>query len=625
MDIIYLDLETFYATGYSLTGLTYPEYLSDDRFLIQGVGIAINDGEIEYFPEHEVEAAIADLDLENSTLVTQNSKFDASILAWKFGRYAKFYIDTMDLSRLHWPGQDASLDLICKRLWPDNPAMHKGKELADFKGFRDLNEAQQEVMGGYCMQDVRLTRAIADELIPLTPKDELRLMDLTLRMYIQPSFQLDAPRVERFLESEREETKRLIEESGIKRTVLSSNKQFVEWMEGQDIDVPTKISPSTGKETPALGQKDPEFLSLMADHPKHKAVWTARAAVKSTINVSRGQRLMDLHTTLGTIPVPLSAWGAHTGRWSGTQKINMQNMPRGGELRKSLVVPEDKRIHVVDSAQIEARVLAWLAGQMDLLEDFRNKEDVYSKMASSIYGYKVDRKLKLEDGSKPFEEEGNVGKVSELGLGYGMGNVKYRHTLASGPMGTPPILVSTRFAEHAVNTYRMSRVNIVNLWHRMGKAAYDMMIPGCDYWIGPLHITFEQIGLPNGTALKYPNLRLVGETDTDGNPTGRRNLVCDRKRGTTQKLYGGVLTENAVQALARIVVSDQALDAVFRFSDSTLALLVHDEGVFVMPYTNESDSKERQEELEEIFRSPPQWAPDLPLDSEGGFALEYSK
>lgn len=623
MDIITLDLETYYAPKYSLTGLTIPEYVFHSDFLIQGVGIQINDGDPEYFPEHEVEAAIEELDLENSLFVGQNLKFDASILAWKFGRFAAHYVDTMDLARAYWPGQDASLEIICQRLWPDDPTMHKGEELASFKGIRELDDEQQAVMGNYCKQDVRLTYAIYRELIDRIPPPEIALAEQFLRMYIDPPFRLDDERVARFLAAEKQRMAKVIKASGLPKTRLSSNKQFAKWIREQGMEVPQKESPTTGKMTDALGQKDPAFLKLMADNPEHKAVWEARAEAKSTINQSRSQSLLTMHELLGKIAVPLSFYGAHTGRPTGTQKINMLNLPRGGELRRSLYAPEGYVVHVADSAQIEARTLAELAGQTDLVEKFRRKEDAYSDMATKIYGYQVDRKLELPDGTMPFKEEGNVGKTARLGLQYGMGAPKFRHTLASGPMGAPPILVSEQFAQRAVDVYRNDSPMILNYWGILGRAAYDMMLPKVDYWIGPIRIRHQQIDMPNGMALKYPNLRVIDETDRDGNPTGRTQLVCDRRGGKTQKLYGGILAENVTQALSWIIVIEQARLFFAEFPECRLALALYDEIVAIGP--DDGRAAERQRCLEDIMRIAPKWLPNVPLDSEGGYDYNYSK
>ncbi|WP_286296502.1 DNA polymerase [Polynucleobacter sp. TUM22923] len=103
---------------------------------------------------------------------------------------------------------------------------------------------------------------------------------------------------------------------------------------------------------------------------------------------------------------------AHTGRWGGADKINLQNLPsrgaNGGKLKKAIMAPKGYLMIDADSAQIEARVLAWLAGQDDLTEAFKNGQDIYSIMASAIYGKEV---------SEITKEERFVGKTTILGAG----------------------------------------------------------------------------------------------------------------------------------------------------------------------------------------------------------------
>lgn len=617
--VICLDFESPYGTGYSLTSMTYPEYIFDERFKLFGASISIDGGDTEYVPGDELEGYLADLPCDRSILIGQNLKFDASILAWKFNIIFAGYLDLMDMANLYWPGDKAGLEAISLRLWPNDDNMWKGKELASFRNKFELTEDEHKVMANYCDQDNRITLAAVAELFDHMPHDELRLMEITLRMYIQPLFHLDIPRVAAYRDAIVAEKKQIIKDSGLNKTTLSSNPKFAEWMRSEGIEVPRKINPK-GAETDALGQKDPAFLAMMSDHPEHAKVWEARQAAKSTINETRAQRFIDTAEFMGgMLPVPLKFYGAHSGRWSGTQKKNMQNLPRGGELRKSLMAPDGHFVYVVDSSNIEARVLAWLAGEEKVLEMLRNGDDLYNDMATKIYGYPVFRKQEDENGNKVFFEEGNVGKTARLGLGYGMGAPKFRQTLASGPMGSPPILVSQSFAQMAVDTFRADNPATVKLWAFLGRMLYLMMEHNCDINYGPLRFRHNEIWCPDGTALKYPKMRETTGEWPDGRP--KEQIICSRG-GKTVPLYGGIVTENIVQKLARIIVSDQILAALDHFPDARLALTTHDEGAFIMPQDN---AEQRQAELNEIFCRPSSWCPDIPLGSEGGFSFNYSK
>lgn len=299
----------------------------------------------------------------------------------------------------------------------------------------------------------------------------------------------------------------------------------------------------------------------------------------------------------------------NTGRWSGGNKMNLQNLPRGSELRRSIVAPEGHKIVVVDSSQIEARVLAWLAGQENLLEQFRNKADVYSAFASVVYGRPIDRKRVDEHGNKPDELEGIVAKVCVLGLGYQMGAAKLQDTFAKGMMG-PKIDFTLDECRHFVNTYRSANYMIAALWQKMDhvlraasvgqEGTYKCLSWGKDY-----------IRLPNGMFLHYPALT-VSEND---------QIEYYNKYGISY-IYGGLATENAVQALARIIVAEQMLDIIDADSDYNVMTMTHDEIVVICP-----DEKVDTclDDMLRIMRTPPAWAPDLPLDAEGGYAQDYSK
>lgn len=299
----------------------------------------------------------------------------------------------------------------------------------------------------------------------------------------------------------------------------------------------------------------------------------------------------------------------NTGRWSGGNKMNLQNLPRGSELRRSIVAPPGHKIVVCDSSQIEARVLAWLAGQENLLEQFRNKADVYSAFASVVYGRPIDRKRVDEHGNKPDELEGIVAKVCVLGLGYQMGAPRLQETFATGMMG-PKVEFSLEECRHFVNTYRTANIEISRLWQRMDhilraasvgqEGSYKCLSWGKDY-----------IRLPNGMFLHYPALTV---TEND-------QIEYYNKFGISY-IYGGLATENAVQALARIIVAEQMLDIIDADQDYTVMTMTHDEIVVICP---DEKADACLDDMLRIMRTPPNWAPDLPLDAEGGYAQDYSK
>ena len=257
------------------------------------------------------------------------------------------------------------------------------------------------------------------------PKKELKVIDMTLRMFIQPALEIDVNRLEDHLENLQNQKEQLLVECGVDREGLMSNPKFAEILGKLGVLPPTKISARTGKETYAFAKTDDGFKALL-EHEDHRVqmLVNARLGVKSTLEETRTERFLDIATRGKTMPVPIKYYAAHTGRWGGYDKINLQNLPSRGKnakvLKQCIVAPEGYTLVQADSAQIEARVLAWLAQQNDLVTAFSRGDDVYRQMASVIYRVPV---AEVTDAQR------FIGKTVILGAGYGMGHLKLRDQL----------------------------------------------------------------------------------------------------------------------------------------------------------------------------------------------------
>lgn len=298
----------------------------------------------------------------------------------------------------------------------------------------------------------------------------------------------------------------------------------------------------------------------------------------------------------------------------------------------------DQLVYVADSSNIEARMLAWLAGHDELVEGFRNNEDAYSKFASLLFGFEVN---KYDHVLERF-----IGKVCVLGLGYGMGWKKFRDTLAAGALGGPPVFFTEAEARNAVNMYRAINSKIKEYWGWAEAAIADMYLGNVREW-GPITIHKNCLLMPNGMALQYPDLRPVAPSE-DGSSAGGWEYWNGK---FWKKLYGGLLVENITQALSRIVLFDQMLainKKVFVPAGGRVVLNVHDEIIGVGPsygailLDERTAPTEKHPKGQEIWlntsgadalfakvtaemQQPSPWCLDLPLASEGGFAFEYSK
>lgn len=888
--IVTLDYETYFDQEYTLSkSMNTSEYVRDERFEAYLVGIKIGNGPTQIFTESDVIPALKQIDWSKHAFLAHNTQFDGLVSVEALGIDPPgLWLDTLAMARACLPHvKNHKLDTVAKYFGLAGKV--KASALQNMKGVRDYTPEMLAACGEYCVDDVEMCYDIFWKMYDAIPDKELRLIHETIRMFCQGQALVDVDRVRNELNRELAHKAQALGKVNLPISELMSNEQLAVHIRSRGVEPPTKISPTTGKEAYAFAKSDLEFQAL-ADDPRVADLIAARLAVKSTLGETRAGRFINAGTT-GKLPVALNYYGAHTGRWSGGNKMNLQNLPRGSELRRSIVAPPNHKIVVVDSSQIEARVLAWLAGQESLLEQFRNKADIYSAFASIVYGRPVDRKRYDEHGNKPDELEGMVGKVcvsadtlvltqrgwvpiiyvtstdkvwdgiewvsnngviyqgykdtltahgltatpdhevlmgdswvewrgalipSEfpsvlnsatlpssnastatalgitefsalvethlsspkvtssqveqpdatlalskpqvkndglntarscptpntdadsltesaaayndattqkvaptkttedeaskyialgatiavpscdtlsaskdgttqtsisiaptttedtnpetydsflvatmhginaksatsklesnslrqkthvydllncgprsrftvltaegpvvihnciLGLGYQMGAAKLQDTFAKGMMG-PKVEFTLDQCRHFVNTYRSANYMVAALWQKMDhvlraasagqEGVYKCLSWGKDY-----------IRLPNGMFLHYPALT-VSEND---------QIEYYNKYGISY-IYGGLATENAVQALARIIVAEQMLDIIDADPDYNVMTMTHDEIVVLCP-----DEKVDAclDDMLRIMRTPPTWAPDLPLDAEGGYAQDYSK
>jgi hypothetical protein len=411
MDLIVIDMETYYDQEFSLTKLTTEEYVRDSRFEVIGLAIKVNNNPTEWASgtHEQINEWLQTFNWADAMVVCHNTMFDGAILNWRFGITPRVWADTLCMGRaLHGIEVGGSLKAMAQRY----QVGVKGTEVINAKGKRraDFSEEELSLYGDYCINDVELTYKIFHLMAKEFPKQEYKLIDCTLRMFIEPVLDLNLPLLEHHLSDIKERKAALLEESGATREVLMSNQKFAELLTSLGVTPPTKISPTTGKEALALAKSDEGFKAL-AEHEdvRVQTLVSARLGTKSTLEETRTQRFIDI-AKRGLMPVPIRYYAAHTGRWGGDDKINLQNLPSRGananKLKHSIVAPEGYTIIDADSAQIEARVLAWLAGQTDLLAGFANKEDVYKKMASVIYDVAEDQVTK---------DQRFVGKTTILG------------------------------------------------------------------------------------------------------------------------------------------------------------------------------------------------------------------
>ena len=404
MDIVTIDFETYYDQKFSLSKLTTEAYIRDPQFEIIGVGIKVNDYPTDWYAGDNVGKFLKSLDYSKRAILCHNTAFDGAILAWHFGINPRLWLDTLSMAR---PLHNLTVGGSLAALTTHYGLGKKGDEVVQALGKHKADFTAEELAkyGQYCINDVELTHALFNKLKVGFPSSELLVIDQTLRMYTEPVIELDVPLLEKHLEEVRTRKRMLLTDLGLTGVseealtkMLMSNEIFAKYLKNLGIDPPTKISARTGKEAWAFAKTDKGMTDLL-EHPDERvqAVVTARLGTKSTIEETRTESLIGV-AGRGRLPIMLNYYGAHTGRFSGGDKLNLQNLPSRGNttIRRALKAPEGQLLVSCDSSQIEARTVAWVAGQVDLVQAFRDKRDVYSEFATEVYGRAITKDDKIE-------------------------------------------------------------------------------------------------------------------------------------------------------------------------------------------------------------------------------------
>ena len=597
MNLITLDFETYYDKDISLRKMTTEAYIRDPLFEVIGVCVKVNNGATEWASgtHEQIKEYLHTFKWSESMVLAHNTMFDGAILNWHFDVSPRVYTDTLCIARaVHGVEHSASLKALAERY----ELGVKGDEVLNTLGKRreQFTDDELERFGDYCVNDVELTYKLFTKMAKGFPKKELKLIDTTLRMFVEPVLRLDLALLEEHLTVTRQRKEDLLSQADVERDDLMSNPKFAELLKGLGVEPPMKISPTTGKETLALAKSDEGFKALES-HPDERVqqLVAARLGNKSTLEETRTQRFIDIYNR-GLLPVPVRYYAAHTGRWGGDDKINLQNLPsrgvNGKKLKQSILAPEGHTLIDADSAQIEARVLAWLAGQDDLTKAFRDGEDVYKKMASRIYG------VKEEDVTK---EQRFVGKTTILGAGYGMGAQKFQSQLQTFGFD-----MKLEEARRVIKIYREANYKINELWRDAQRYLQSATAFGLK---DVLKIVDGTIILPSGLKLRYEDLQF---DQTDKGVEFHYKIRRGRNR-----IYGGKVIENVCQAIARCIIGEQMLEIAKKHR---VVLTVHDS---VVCCVKDEDVAEAQQYIEECMRWTPDWAKGLPINCESGTGKSY--
>lgn len=619
---IFGDFETYYDRLYSLRKMSPVEYILDPRWETLACSVAIDHEPPILLPQDEIQPFLRDIK-QPYAFISHNALFDACVLAYRYGIHPPALMCTLSLARAtiyhQIPNGRLSLASVMKHL---NLGV-KGEFIHQMVGvhWADLvaDPGKMMLFAAYAHNDSTGCRDIFFTLRQYFPNQEAIVMDRVIRMATSPILQIDAAGLAIYRDEVRERKRNLLSRVTLTDPgSLASNVKFAAMLLALGVDPPMKLSPSDPegkKQIYAFAKTDQAFTDLLEhDDPLVQALVAARLGIKTTIEETRSTRFISIalstaaHLGKPYMPVPLKYSGAHTHRYSGDWLLNMQNLSarKSKAIRRCLYAFEGYTIVAVDAAQIEARIVAWLAQQMDLLDMYILGEDTYKAFAADIFGLPIELVTKVHRF---------IGKTCILGLGFGMSAKKLMFTIRTLVREQSIDLgfeLTLSMCENWVMIYRRKFFYITELWKDLNNLVALMARGEANgYQIGPCVVDGATIILPSGLRLFYDNLRF------ETNPQGKSNYVYDQAQ-FTKRLYGAKLLENIDQALDRQHVVEAGLRTEMRaravgIPDPRVLLNIHDENVYCVP--NQYANRLAAIALEEMARNV-EWSEGLPLHAE---------
>jgi DNA polymerase len=649
--ILTADFETYWnSKTYTLSKMTTEEYIRDKSFRAFGCCFHELGSEqpTQWIRGDDLPEFLSGIDWGRTAVLAHNAQFDVSILSWKYGVTPAFIFDTLSMGRAL---RGSVVGNSLAKLASDYSLPPKGTAVYSTDGQKSISWEVEKELADYCAHDVYLCEEIFKRLVAGYPASELRLIDMTLRMYTEPVLQLDKLMLVNALEDEKEKREELLARLNVTDAMLASNGQFAELLRTLHVEPPTKKKKPTVK-TPkpvgvnfAFAKTDAMFQAMLnGDNEDVAALCEARLKVKSTTERTRAQRFLEI-SQRGPLPVPLSYYGALSGRWTASKgsAINMQNLKRKSFLREAIMAPEGHQLVVGDLSQIEPRVLAWLADYDDMLDIFRSGADPYAAFGAQMFnipGMTKDSHPDLRQSAKS----------ALLGCGYGLGWASFATQLMVGFLGAPPVRYNKDFArklgvdsayvnrfidwednlkkmaeiphtctegellihcvaaKKIIDIYRSTAHPVASFWEMCSGLIASSLAQGREFRYKCVVFRKGEIELPNGMKLLYPDLRQVQDDK------GRVQWVYGPD---ATKLYAGKITNNIVQGVARIVMTDGMLRVAKRYP---IKGTVHDELIAVVPDAQVDDAKTwvlAQMTME------PRYMPGIPLNADGGAHRRY--
>lgn len=684
MRLVAIDFESFFSTkdGYTLTKMGPIEYIRDSRFSAQLMSYIITDASTMTYDrvrvaEHDnIPAVLAALKLDAPDVVTvahNGNGFDFLILSEIYHVVPRIAIDTMCMER--WTGvsriQNESLKSMAKFFQCGEKV--EGTVISDGRKWpEDFTPDERTAFIQYCRNDTEQCFLSFKAMLPFVTADALLFSSITAKMACNPVLRLDDDMLTAYLNElsdkvtkARNDINKMFmfksDEDFLK--AIRSSASFVKMLELLGRKPPMKYSvaksetkrkklEAEGKTnlseedyavyTPALAKSDLDFMAMASDADERVALLVrTRLENNSSIQRSRAETFHALAKSGRPMPVMLNVFKAHTSRYTAgnsegsSDKLNLQNLskrdPSQLTLRKAVQAPEGMALVACDSSQIEARILAYVANETELVDAFRRGADPYADLAEKIFQIPSEKIHKgAKSGDKKLKAYRNVGKTGILSAGYGVGWRKYADTLLrQGVRLSSDIDQHYEMAHHAHNVYRASNPNIVTFWDT------------CQTVIKALYLGYSgEFGGPNDNIFQYSVAPICGRDDIPtiigpnkytlryfklscevSEKNNREEYYYTRVKGKSElktKIYGGALAENLCQYLAFALLQWQAC----RMTEQGIRLIanIHDSFLAICP---EDEAEHTKSIMESCMSSVPDWLGDFPVACEAEIGKDY--
>ena len=683
MRIVVLDFETYWnSKDYTLSKIGPISYIRDSRFSAQLMSYIVTDASTMTYDrvrvaEHDnIPAVLAALKLDAPDVVTvahNGNGFDFLILSEIYHVVPRIAIDTMCMER--WTGvsriQNESLKSMAKFFQCGEKV--EGTVISDGRKWpEDFTPDERTAFIQYCRNDTEQCFLSFKAMLPFVTADALLFSSITAKMACNPVLRLDDDMLTAYLNElsdkvtkARNDINKMFmfksDEDFLK--AIRSSASFVKMLELLGRKPPMKYSvaksetkrkrlEAEGKTnlseedyavyTPALAKSDLDFVAMASDADERVALLVrTRLENNSSIQRSRAETFHALAKSGRPMPVMLNAFKAHTSRYTAgnsegsSDKLNLQNLskrdPSQLTLRKAVQAPEGMALVACDSSQIEARILAYVANETELVDAFRRGADPYADLAEKIFQIPSEKIHKgAKSGDKKLKAYRNVGKTGILSAGYGVGWRKYADTLLrQGVRLSSDIDQHYEMAHHAHNVYRASNPNIVAFWDT------------CQTVIKALYLGYSgEFGGPNDNIFQYSVAPICGRDDVPtiigpnkytlryfklscevSEKNNREEYYYTRVKGKSElktKIYGGALAENLCQYLAFALLQWQAC----RMTEQGIRLIanIHDSFLAICP---EDEAEHTKSVMESCMSSVPDWLGDFPVACEAEIGKDY--